>query len=165
MKQMSTRKHRPDLSSSSLSEDEKASILLVLSIGRAFKSVDEYVRPRKRLLGLTMTEFSVLTVLYHNGDTPLGQLSQRILLTGASTTYTVKKLEQRRLLLRTPLLADHRVAMGSVTNEGRKLLEHIFPLHARHLAEAMHELSVEEKSSVAQSLQQLVRSIPQHSSL
>jgi len=163
MKQMSPRKHWPGPSSSSLSEDEKASILLVLSIGRAFKAVDEYVRPRMRLLGLTMTEFSVLTVLYHNGDTPLGQLSQRILLTGASTTYTVKKLEQRGLWLRTPLLADHRVVMGSVTDEGRKLLEH-FPLHARHLAEAMHELSVEEKSSVTLSLQQLVRSIPQHSS-
>ena len=97
MKQMSTRKHWPGPSSSSLSEDEKASILLVLSIGRAFKSVDEYVRPRMRLLGLTMTEFSVLTVLYHNGDTPLGQLSQRILLTGASTTYRALPIRSRSL--------------------------------------------------------------------
>jgi len=56
MKQMSTRKHWPDLSSSSLSEDEKASILLVLSIGRAFKSIDEYVRPRMRLLGHKVTQ-------------------------------------------------------------------------------------------------------------
>ena len=162
MKQGSTPKHRPDLSSSELNEDEKASIQLVLAIGRAFKSVDEYVRPRMRLLGLTMTEFSVLSVLYHNGETPLGQLSQRILLTGASTTYTVKKLEQRGLLMRTPLLEDQRVVMGSVTNKGRKLLEHIFPLHAVHLAEAMHTLSVEEKKGVTKSLQRLARSIPPH---
>ena len=155
MKQMSTQKHRPDLSSSELNDDEKASIRLVLSIGRAFKSIDEYVRPRMRLLGLTMTEFSVLSVLYHNGETPLGQLSQRILLTGASTTYTVKKLEQRGLLTRTPLLHDHRVIIGSVTTKGRALLDHIFPLHAVHLAEAMHELSVEEKNRVTRSLQRL----------
>ena len=159
---MSTRMHSPDLSSSGLNEDQKASIRLMLSIGRAFKSVDEYVRSRMRRLGLTMTEFSVLSVLYHNGETPLGQLSQRILITGASTTYTVKKLEQRGLLLRTPLLDDQRVVMGSVTNKGRKLLEHIFPLHAVHLAEAMHELSVEEKNGVTELLQQLARSIPQH---
>jgi MarR family 2-MHQ and catechol resistance regulon transcriptional repressor len=161
MKQANTPKHRPDLSSIELNEDEKASIRLVLSIGRAFKSVDEYVRPRMRLLGLTMTEFSVLSVLYHGGETPLGQLSQRILLTGASTTYTVKKLEQRGLLLRTPFLEDQRVVMGSVTNKGRKLLEHIFPLHAVHLAEAMHELSVEEKNGVTELLQRLAGSIPQ----
>jgi MarR family 2-MHQ and catechol resistance regulon transcriptional repressor len=162
MKQRSTPKHRPDLSSTELNEDEKASIQLVLAIGRAFKSVDEYVRPRMRVLGLTMTEFSVLSVLYYNGETPLGQLSELILLTGASTTYTVKKLEQRGLLLRTPLLEDQRVVMGSVTNKGRKLLEHIFPLHAKHLAEAMHTLSVEEKKGVTKSLQRLARSIPQH---
>ena len=155
MKQMSTHKHRPALSSSELNDDENASIRLVLSIGRAFKSVDEYVRPRMRLLGLTMTEFSVLSVLYHNGETPLGQLSQRILLTGASTTYTVKKLEQRGLLMRTPLLEDHRVIMGSMTTKGRRLLEHIFPLHAVHLAEAMNELSVNEKNRVTRSLQRL----------
>lgn len=155
MKQTSRPKHWPDLSSSELNEDEKASIRLILSIGRAFKSVDEYVRPRMRLLGLTMTEFSVLSVLYHNGDTQLGQLSQRILLTGASTTYTVKKLEQRGLLLRTPLLQDHRVIMGSLTTKGRKLLEHIFPLHAAHLTEAMHELSIEEKNGITKLLLRL----------
>jgi MarR family 2-MHQ and catechol resistance regulon transcriptional repressor len=158
---MSTRKGGPDLSSSELSEDQKASIRLVLSIGRAFKSIDEYVRPRMRLLGLTMTEFSVLSVLYHHGDIPLGELSQRILLTGASTTYTVKKLEQRGLLLRTPLSGDRRVIMGSVTNKGRKLLEHIFPVHAQHLAEAMHALSFDEKQGVAKSLQRLAGSGPQ----
>lgn len=161
MKQTSRPKHWPDLSSSELNEDEKASIRLILSIGRAFKSVDEYVRPRMRLLGLTMTEFSVLSVLYHNGDTQLGQLSQRILLTGASTTYTVKKLEQRGLLLRTPLLQDHRVIMGSLTIKGRKLLEHIFPLHAAHLTEAMHELSIEEKNGITKLLLRLSSSIRQ----
>ncbi len=161
MKQTSRPKHWPDLSSSELNEDEKASIRLILSIGRAFKSVDEYVRPRMRLLGLTMTEFSVLSVLYHNGDTQLGQLSQRILLTGASTTYTVKKLEQRGLLLRTPLLQDHRVIMGSLTTKGRKLLEHIFPLHAAHLTEAMHELSIEEKNGITKLLLRLSGSIRQ----
>jgi MarR family 2-MHQ and catechol resistance regulon transcriptional repressor len=108
-----------------------------------------------------MTEFSVLSVLYHNGETPLGQLSQRILLTGASTTYTVKKLEERGLLLRTPLPQDQRVIMGSVTNKGRKLLEHIFPLHATHLAEAMRALSVEEKTGVIKSLQRLAGSVRQ----
>ena len=162
MKPMSTRTHLPDLSSSELSDDEKASIRLVLSIGRAFKFIDEYVKPRMRLLGLTMTEFSVLSVLYHNGETPLGQLSQRILLTGASTTYTVKKLEQRGLLIRTPLLEDHRVIMGSVTTKGRRLLEHIFPIHAVHLAKAMHVLSLQEKVEVTKSLQRLAGSIPQH---
>ncbi len=35
-------------------------------------------------MGLSMTEFSVLNTLHHRGPTPLGELSDRILLTGAS---------------------------------------------------------------------------------
>ena len=92
--------------------DEAEALQLILSIGRAFKFVDDYVRPRMQKHGLTMTEFSVLMVLWHGGPTPLGELSERILLTGASTTYTVKKLEKRGLLARESRSEDKRVVMG-----------------------------------------------------
>jgi MarR family 2-MHQ and catechol resistance regulon transcriptional repressor len=130
-------------------------VQLILSIGRAFKFVDDYVRPRMQKYGLTMTEFSVLMVLWHGGPTPLGELSEKILLTGASTTYTVKKMEKRGLLVRESLGEDKRVVMGVITDKGRKLAKKIAPLHATDLAEAMHALSTEEKMSAAQLLRKL----------
>ena len=138
-----------------LAQDEGASVQLILSIGRAFKFVDDYVRPRMQKYGLTMTEFSVLMVLWHGGPTPLGELSEKILLTGASTTYTVKKMEKRGLLVRESLGEDKRVVMGVITDKGRKLAKKIAPLHATDLAEAMHALSTEEKMSAAQLLRKL----------
>ena len=144
---------KDEASSSEL--DEKSSLQLILAIGRAFKFVDDQVRPPMAKLGLTMTEFSVLATLYHGGPTPLGELSQRILLTGASTTYTVKKLEQRKLLMRRAKQEDQRVILGSITEEGRKLMQRIFPLHARDLARAMRALSTKEKQTVTTLLRQL----------
>src|ERR1700761_1455737 len=135
--------------------DEAASLQLILSIGRAFKFVDDYVRPRMQKHGLTMTEFSVLMVLWHGGPTPLGELSGRILLTGASTTYTVKKLEQRGLLSRTPLDKDQRVILGSITDAGRRLLDRISPSHARDLAHAMRGISTEEKRTIVALLRKM----------
>ncbi len=135
--------------------DEKASLQLILAIGRSFKYVDDQVRPRMLKLGLTMTEFSVLMTLYHGGPIPLGELSNRILLTGASTTYTVKKLEQRGYLVRRPKEEDHRMILGSITDEGRKLLRRIFPLHAKHLSAAMRGISTEEKKTVTTLLRKL----------
>ncbi len=105
--------------------------------------------------GLTMTEFSVLMVLYHGGPTPLGELSERILLTGASTTYTVKKMEKRGLIARESRSEDKRVMMGVITEKGRALARKILPLHARDLMEAMHRLSTEEKKTAAQLLRKL----------
>ena len=84
-----------------------------------------------------MTEFSVLMVLHHGGPTPLGELSERILLTGASTTYTVKKMEKRGLIARAPLSEDKRVVMGVVTEKGRILAKKIAPLHATELGAAI----------------------------
>jgi len=135
--------------------DEAASLQLILSIGRAFKFVDDYVRPRMQKHGLTMTEFSVLMVLHHGGPTPLGELSARILLTGASTTYTVKKLERRGLIVREPGSEDKRVVMGVITEKGGTLARKIAPLHAAELSEAMHRLSTEEKKTAAQLLRKL----------
>ena len=135
--------------------DEKSSLQLILAIGRAFKFVDDQVRPPMAKLGLTMTEFSVLATLYHGGPTPLGELSQRILLTGASTTYTVKKLEQRKLLMRRAKQEDQRVILGSITEEGRKLMQRIFPLHARDLARAMRAISTQEKQTATTLLRRL----------
>jgi MarR family transcriptional regulator, 2-MHQ and catechol-resistance regulon repressor len=135
--------------------DEAASLQLILSIGRAFKFVDDYVRPRMQKHGLSMTEFSVLMVLWHGGPTPLGELSERILLTGASTTYTVKKLEKRGLIARESRSEDKRVVMGVITEKGRTLARKIAPLHATELAEAMHRLSTAEKKTAAQLLRKL----------
>ncbi len=135
--------------------DELASLQLILAIGRSFKYVDDYVRPRTLKLGLTMTEFAVLDVLSHAGPTPLGELSHRILLTGASTTYTVKKLEARGLLVRRPLPTDQRVILGTITEKGRSLLEQIFPIHLKDLVHAMRALSTEEKRTVVRLLRKL----------
>lgn len=105
--------------------------------------------------GLTMTEFSVLMVLYHGGPTPLGELSERILLTGASTTYTVKKMEKRGLIARESRSEDKRVVMGVITEKGRALARRILPLHAKDLTEAMHRLSSDEKKTAAHLLRKL----------
>ena len=134
---------------------ERSSLQLILAIGRAFKFVDDQVRPLMAKQGLTMTEFSVLATLYHGGPIPLGELSQRILLTGASTTYTVKKLEQRGYLTRKARKEDQRVVLGSITKAGRELMQRVFPLHGQDLAQAMRGLSDSEKDAAAALLRRL----------
>jgi len=102
-----------------------------------------------------MTEFSVLMVLWQQGPTPLGELSERILLTGASTTYTVKKLEKRGLIARESRSEDKRVVTGVITEKGRTLAKKIAPLHLTELAEATYRLSTEEKKTVTHLLRKL----------
>ncbi len=85
--------------------------------------------------GLSATEFAVLELLYHKGRTPLQRIGEQILLTSGSITYTVDKLEGKKLLRRVPCEDDRRVTFAELTPAGKELFDRIFPEHAKRSLE------------------------------
>jgi len=138
--------------------DRTATLQLVIALARSYQAIEQGVRPQLAEQGLAMTEFAVLEVLYHKGVLPLGEIRDRILVTGASTTYVVKKLEKRGLIRRRPCAEDQRVVFGELTPKGRALIDVVFPAHVDRLRQVMGALSVSEKREVGR----LLRRLSQH---
>ena len=138
--------------------DRAATLQLVIAIARSYQAIEQGVRPQLAGQGLGLTEFAVLEVLYHKGALPLGEIRDRILVTGASTTYVVKKLETRGLMRRRTSAEDQRVVFGELTPKGRALLDGVFPAHVDRLREIMGCLSVAEKQAAVR----LLRRLSQH---
>src|ERR671910_544101 len=109
--------------------DRAATLQLTIALGRALQAIELSVRPHLTQSGLSLTEFAVLEVLYHKGALRLGEIRDRILVTGASTTYVVKKLEERGLMRRRACVEDSRVVFGALTAKGRALIDEVFPAH------------------------------------
>src|SRR5437867_9239626 len=128
-----------------IDRDRSATLQLVIALARSYQAIERGVRPHLAERGLGMTEFAVLEVLYHKGALPLGEIRDRILLTGASTTYVVHKLEERGLMRRRTCAEDQRVVFGELTTKGRTLIDEVFPAHVDRLRELMADLSVAEK--------------------
>jgi len=80
--------------------------------------------------GLNFSEFAVMELLYHKGE--------------QSLTYVVDKLESKGLVQRIPCATDRRVIFTAITEEGRKLMDRIFPLHAAYIADIFSVLSDKE---------------------
>ena len=97
----------------------------------------------------------MLEVLYHKGALPLGEIRDRILVTGASTTYVVKKLEERGLMRRRACAEDSRIVFGELTSKGRALIAEVFPAHVERLQQAMAGLSVSQKREASRLLRAL----------
>lgn len=135
--------------------DRTATLQLVIAIARSYQALDQGVRPQLAAHGLGVTEFGVLEVLYHKGALPLGEIRDRILVTGASTTYVVTKLEKRGLMRRRACAEDQRVVFGELTPKGRALIEEVFPAHVIRLREIMAGLSVTEKQTAVRLLRRL----------
>ena len=135
--------------------DRTATLQLVIALGRSSQAIERGVRPHLAEHGLGMTEFAVLEVLYHKGALPLGEIRDRILVTGASTTYVVKKLERRGLMRRRACAEDQRVVFGELTPKGRALIDEVFPAHVDRLRQIMAALSVSEKREASRLLRRL----------
>ena len=124
-------------------------------MNRALRAISEGIRHQAKDWELSPTEFGVLEALYHKGPLPLSALADIILVTGASTTYTVKRLEERGLVRRRQSTEDQRFVFGELTDAGHALIAKIFPQHAEALRRSMQGLSVEEKRQAADLLKRL----------
>ncbi len=137
----------------------KQSLKLFIVLSRAFKALNEEINQHIQAQGLHPTEFGVLELLYHKGDQPLQKIGDKILLASGSITYVVDKLEKKGYLRRSACPNDRRVTYAQITDEGRELIDRIFPEHENRIHELMSVLSVDEKETAISLLKQIGLSI------
>ncbi|WP_053361993.1 MarR family transcriptional regulator [Bacillus sp. FJAT-27251] len=140
-------------------EQVNQSLKLFIVLSRAFRAINEEVNKVIQQRGLNPTEFAVMELLYHKGDQPLQQIGGKILLASGSITYVVDKLEQKGLLRRVGCPRDRRVTYAQITEDGKKLIEEMFPEHSERIHELMGALDSEEKQQVIELLKKLGLSV------
>ncbi|MDR4888330.1 MarR family transcriptional regulator [Fredinandcohnia sp. QZ13] len=100
--------------------------LILMQTSRA---IQERIRDDMMKNNLSITEFSVLEVLFHKGKQTIHQIGKSILITSGSMTYVIDKLEQKGLLKRSACPDDRRAIHVSLTTAGSELLNRIMPEH------------------------------------
>ncbi|AZB42539.1 MarR family transcriptional regulator [Bacillus sp. FJAT-42376] len=131
------------------------SLKLFVVLSRAYRAMNDRMNKHITSFGLNPTEFGVLELLYHKGDQPLQQIGGKILLASGSITYVVDKLEQKGLLARKACDKDRRVTYAHITDEGKALIEDIFPSHQQKIDEIVGILSEEEKSQAIEMIKRI----------
>jgi MarR family 2-MHQ and catechol resistance regulon transcriptional repressor len=133
--------------------DRSLELFTVLS--RAHNWVNAHAVRDIRRYRLNPTEFGILELLYHKGPMPLQQIGEKILISSGNITYSVDKLEQKQLLVRRTAPHDRRVTFAELSEQGRQLLDEIFPQHEQALRRAMAGLNAEEQAQAIQLLKKL----------
>jgi MarR family 2-MHQ and catechol resistance regulon transcriptional repressor len=100
--------------------------------------------------GLSAAGFSVLVVLMTaGGELELRTLRRRLRTSKANATEIVTTLQLRGLVVRRRLDHDRRAAKVALTEEGRKLVDRLFPEHTGRVRDAFSVLDEAEKRSLA----------------
>ena len=137
--------------------DRAAALKLWVVLSRAYNAIARQAADDVERQGLSMTDFSVLEVLYHRGPLSLGDIGERVLLKSGSVTYAVDRLEEKRLLRRRSSPEDLRVTFAELTPAGRAVMDRVFPVHAETIRQTLAGLSRVEKRQATDLLKRLGR--------
>ena len=143
-------------------EKNDQSLKLFIVLSRAYRAVNEHVNKQILKYGLNPTEFAVLELLFHKGDQPLQQIGGKILLASGSMTYVIDKLEKKEYIRRVACAEDRRVTFAQITEEGKKLIEEVFPAHQNEIDQIMSVLSDEEKDTAIEALKKIGLSVKKY---
>lgn len=135
--------------------EEELSLKLFIVLTRALQSINKRVEEDIKSMGLNPTEFAVLELIYSKGEQPIQKIGEKVLIASSSITYVVDKLEKKKFLTRKPCPKDRRVTYATITEEGTKFMDEVFPNHRTAIHEICSGLASNEKEVLIQLLKKL----------
>ncbi len=141
------------------SEDEERALRLWISLARCYATFSRAVACKVAEYDLTAPQFGVLEALYHKGPLSLGELAEKLLVTGGNVTYVMDRLESQGLVARERSGDDRRVVRAHLTSKGRATIEAVFPGHVTFVRELVKGLENREQESLRHLLKKLGKGI------
>lgn len=130
-----------------------------VKLARAYSSFNKKSIQNIRSFGLTQAQFAAIEALGHLGSMKVGELCNKMLVTGGNMTLVLDNLEKMNLIKRTYDKEDRRSINVDLTAEGKKLFEEIFPKHAKYITEIMSPLKHEEQKTLGELLKKLGKAV------
>ncbi|HEU5058053.1 MAG TPA: MarR family transcriptional regulator [Kofleriaceae bacterium] len=98
--------------------------------------------------GVTPAQLGVLEALLHLGPLSASELGRALLRSNPNVSLVVDNLERDQLVRRERSDEDRRVVRVSLTPQGRRLIQRVFPGHARRVADLMGALTADEQEQL-----------------
>lgn len=135
---------------------DQDSYLLVM-MHRIVNQLDRKTLVQCKLHGLTLGQFGVLEALRNKGDLTVGQVKAAILSSDGTIPVIVKNLENRNLIRKMDDPEDGRKCILTITAEGRKLVDAVYPKSAAVVQAEFAVWSEAEKTQLARLLSKFHR--------
>lgn len=112
-----------------------------IKLTRAAESVNNRLKNLLSKEGLTVGQFGILESLFHLGPLCQKDLAKKLLKSGGNVTMVIDNLEKQGLVFRKRGEIDRRFFSIHLTNEGKTLIQKIFPRQLRAITDEMNILS------------------------
>ncbi|MHB8904832.1 MAG: MarR family winged helix-turn-helix transcriptional regulator [Melioribacteraceae bacterium] len=126
-----------------------------VKLARAYSSFDKKSSESIKEFGLTQPQFAVVEVIGHLGPLKIGELCEKMLVTGGNMTLVLDNIEKLGYIERVPSREDRRAINIQLTPAGQKLFEEVFVKHAENITQFMSVLNATEQKNLGDLLKKL----------
>lgn len=131
---------------------ETSSAALWVVLARAYRSMATFVEHSIASLGIGLSDFMILEALLHKGPLTMSELCEAALITNASMTAAIDRLEERAFVERVADKQDRRVRRVQLTAQGTALIRRLYVRHERDLDEVMSGIPHGERAELRRGL-------------
>jgi MarR family 2-MHQ and catechol resistance regulon transcriptional repressor len=129
-------------------KEEIQALNAFIALMRASDSLNSRQYMSLKKSNLTISQFGALEALLHLGPMCHSVLSKKLLKSGGNITMVIDNLEKRGLVKRKRDTDDRRFISVHLTEKGEKLIQKVFPAHAKNIVNQMSVLSDEEQKNL-----------------
>ena len=135
--------------------DERRSLKLLIVLARTMQGLQRKLSPSIRSGGITVSQFSVLEMLYHLGPLTVNEVIEKTLSTSGNIGVIVANVVKAGYAEKEVDCSDRRVRRIRITAAGRQIIGDVFPKHLAELQEATSVLTTSEKDTLINLLSKL----------
>ena len=115
---------------------------------RATGSVKARIDAHQTAGDLSDSQFGVLEMLLHLGPLNQTAIGAKLLISKSNVVAVIDKLEKRGLVRRQRSTKDRRCVFVGLTDQGRELIQALFPVHVAAIVEEMSFLTNAEQEEL-----------------
>ncbi|WP_087974383.1 MarR family winged helix-turn-helix transcriptional regulator [Oceanobacillus rekensis] len=134
---------------------ENFSLKAFVVLMKASRTLEEIIKKDISSYGMRTSDFTILEALYHKGRQTIREISEAVLINTGSITYVIDKLENKGLLERSNCADDRRVVYIQITDQGKDLMDDIFPKHQKVIEDIFEDVSIEDKQILIEVLKRV----------
>lgn len=131
-------------------EDQERALNLQIKLFRATNALRYELSAFWDDYDVTESQFGTLEALYHLGSLNHKEIAEKMLTREANITHVVDNLERDGYVRRERSEEDRRVVEVVLTEEGRELIDELFPAFVDYLTETVRSFPDEDQEQLAE---------------
>ena len=126
-----------------------------IQLSRAFMKISNKEIKYFSEHNLTLNQFKVLEVLYHRGNLNIGSITKLTMSTPGNITVVIRNLKRDGWIHAVVNDNDKRSTLLSISPKGVKIIDNMFPTHAKNLTSYFDILDDNELNTLYDLLRKL----------